>query len=267
MNAVLYRLFRRIASMLAISLLVASCSGRTVLFSGLEQHEGNEIYSTLVKAGIPAEKTQDKTGIGISVPRNLSSDALKILEARGLPHDKRTSIGEVFKKEGMISSPLEEKARYLHAMSQELEKTLLNIDGVLSARVHIVLPERVNPGEAVAPSSAAVFVKYENGTSFPAYVGRVRELVFKSIPGISGDPHTSITVAAVPSDARADTGVTLIWYGPIALHPDDRPYFLSVMYMLILAWSVSLFLVWLQAKPEEAWPALFKRIKAKVMSS
>lgn len=267
MKSTLHHVINRLLVMSVISFLVASCSSRTVLFSGLEQHEGNEIYSALVKAGIPAEKTQEKTGVVIAVPRNLSSDALKILEARGLPHDKRTSIGEVFKKEGMISSPLEEKARYLHALSQELEKTLLNIDGVLSARVHIVLPERVNPGEPVAPSSAAVFVKYENGTSFPAYVGRVRELVFKSIPSISGDPHTSITVAAVPSDARADTGVTLIWYGPIAMHPDDRAYFLSLLYMTIIAWSISLLLVWLQAKPEDQWPAIFRKIKAKVMSS
>lgn len=266
MNLNSLRHFARFLGMLLLAITLQACSSRTVLFTSLEQEEGNEIYAAIVKAGIPAEKSRDKQGIAISVPENLASDALKILQAQGLPRDKRTTIGEVFKKEGMISSPLEERARYLYALSQEIEKTLMNIDGVLSARVHIVLPERSIPGESLAPSSAAVFVKYENGTSFPAYVGRVRELVFKSIPGIIGDPHTSITVAAVPSDARAETGVTLIWYGPIALHPDDRAYFISLVYAVFLVWALSVAMVWLQGRKEEDWPKFLQKLRARFTS-
>lgn len=252
---------RRLVTVLLIPLMLTACMSQTVLFSDVSQDEGNAIYSTLVKAGVNAEKVIGKNGVTISVPRSLASDALKILEAQGLPHEKRTTLGEIFKKEGMISSPLEERARYLHALSQELEKTVLDIDGVLSARVHIVLPERSNPGEPLSPSSAAVYVKYENGSTFPAHVAQVRELVFKSIPGISGDPVSSVTVAAVPSDARADTGVTLIWYGPVAMHPDDRIYFLSVMYALFIAWAMSLVVVWFNGKKEEEWPEFLRKLK------
>lgn len=255
-----------IAILVASIFLLQACGSRTALFTGLAQDEANEIYAVIVKAGIPADKKIEKQGITITVPENLASDAVKILQAQGLPRDKRSTIGEVFKREGMISSPLEERARYLHALSQEIEKTLLTIDGVLTARVHIVLPERTVPGEPLAPSSAAVLVKYENGTEFPAYVGRVRELVFKSIPGISGDPQTMVTVAAVPSDARADTGVTLVWYGPVALHPDDRAYFISLVYGVFLAWVVSLMLVWLQGKKPEEWPAFLQKLRARFVS-
>ena len=252
---------RPLLLVLSLLSLQACSSGTTVLFSGLTQEEGNEIYSLLLQVGIPAEKGSDKTGTNISVPKALSSDALRILQAKGLPRDKRSSIGEVFKKESMISSPLEERARYLYALSQELEQTLMRMDGVLSARVHIVLPERTNPGEPLSPSSAAVFIKYDPRTSLPAYVPRIRELIFKSIPGISGDPHTSVSVAAVPSENLQENCLPLLWYGPMAIHPEDRWVFLTVTYLLLGLWMLSLALVWLQSRQTSDWPPLLLKIK------
>ena len=240
--------------------LLQACSDRTTLFTGLSEAEANEIYSHLLKAGIPAEKVKAKEGSSISVPKGLSASALALTQAHGLPRDKKTSIGEVFKKENMISSPLEERARYLYALSQDLEDTLMRIDGVVSAKVHIVLPERTNPGEPVSPSSAAVFVKYARETQFPAYIPRVRDLIFKSIPGITGDPQTSVTVTAVPSEVKADECVPLVWYGPIAISESDKLYFLGLTYLFLAMWALSIGLVWLQAKDVDQWPAVFKTI-------
>jgi type III secretion protein J len=244
---------------------LSACADRISLFEALTQEEANEIYSSLLEVGIPAEKGSNKQGSFISVPKQLSSDALRILEKKGLPRDKKTSIGEVFKKESMISSPLEERARYLFALSQELEQTLMRMDGVLSARVHIVLPERSNPGEPLTPSSAAVFVKYADGASFPAYITRVRELIFKSIPGLSGDPATSVTVAAVPSENTKSLCLPLLWYGPMALHPDDKVYFLSLMYLFFIMWGLSLGIVWLQAKDIADWPESLAKLRSRFM--
>lgn len=250
---------------MCIMLVLQACSsGNTVLFNGLNQEEGNEIYSLLLQVGIPAEKGTNKEGTYISVPKSMSSDALRILQSKGLPRDKKSSIGEVFKKESMISSPLEERARYLYALSQELEQTLMRMDGVLSARVHIVLPERTNPGEPLSPSSAAVFVKYDPRTSLPAYIPRIRELVFKSIPGIIGDPHTSVSFAAVPAENLQENCLPLVWYGPMAIPAENRWAFLSVAYLLIGLWMLSLAVVWLQAKRIEDWPPLLVQIKERL---
>ena len=87
--------------------------------------------------------------------------AVRTLEAAGLPRVARATLGDTFRKEGVISTPLEERARYIYALSQELETTLSNIDGVIVARVHVVLPERVAPGEPVQPASASVFIKHD----------------------------------------------------------------------------------------------------------
>lgn len=256
-------IFSRGVMGLLLVLSLQACSDRVVLLKSLSQDDANLVYAALLESGIPAEKVAEKEGVSVTVPKNLSSNALQLLEKQGLPRDKKASIGDVFKKENMISSPLEERARYLYALSQELEETLLRMDGVLSARVHIVLPERASPGQPLSPSSAAVFVKYADGTSFPAYVPRVRELVFKSIPGLSGDAHSSISVAAIPSEPLGDGCVALLWYGPVALHPNDRIYFLSIFYLLAFLWVLSLGIVWLQAKDEADWPESLKKIKSR----
>ena len=248
---------------LVMLLALTGCSERATLFNGLSEQEANEVYSHLLDAGIPAEKARTKEGLTITVPENLSATALGITQAKGLPRDKKSSIGQVFKKENMISSPLEERARYLYALSQELEDTLMRIDGVLSAKVHIVLPERANPGEPLSPSSAAVFVKYSEQAQFPAYIPKVREMVFKSIPGIAGDAQSNVTVTAIPSELKIDECVPLVWYGPIALSAADKGYFLAIVYIILFMWMLSIGLTWLQAKGIDQWPAVLQSIRSR----
>lgn len=250
-------------ALLTSLLLLPACTDRSVLFTGLTEAEANEIYAHLLAAGIPAEKSKVKEGSSISVPKNLSATALNLTQAHGLPRDKKTSIGQVFKKENMISSPLEERARYLYALSQELEATLMQIDGVLSAKVHIVLPERANPGEPLSPSSAAVFVKYAEDAQFPAYIPKVREMVFKSIPGITGDAQSSVTVTAVPSELKVDECVPLVWYGPIAINSADKTNFLLIAYLTLFMWMLSIGMTWLQAKGIDQWPPFLKNLYSK----
>lgn len=254
-------------AMFSLVLFLQACSGSTTLFNGLDQDEANEIYSTLLGVGIPAEKSANKDGVAISVPESLSSEALRILQSKGLPRDQKSSIGEVFKKDSMISSPLEERARYLYALSQELERTLMRMDGVITSRVHMVLPERTSPGEPLSPSSAAVFIKYDQRTSFPAYIPRVRELVFNSIPGLTGDAHTTVSVVAVPSEDLQENCVSLLWYGPMAIHPADKWAFITVMYLFILLWALSIGIVWLQARNPSDWPAWLQKIRQRFMKN
>lgn len=244
-------------------LFLQACTERAVLFTGLSEAEANEIYAHLLAAGIPAEKNKAKDGSSVSVPKDMSATALNLTQAHGLPRDKKTSIGQVFKKENMISSPLEERARYLYALSQELEATLMQIDGVLSAKVHIVLPERSNPGEPISPSSAAVFVKYVESAQFPAYIPKVREMVFKSIPGITGDPQSSVTVTAVPSEVKVDECVPLVWYGPIAINATDKTHFLLLTYLVLFMWILTIVMTWLQAKGIDQWPPFLKNLYSK----
>ena len=77
----------------------------------------------------------------VMVDKARFADAINILKEAGLPKQEFQSMGQVFKKDGLISSPTQERAQMIFALSQELSRTVSEIDGVLSARVHLVLPE------------------------------------------------------------------------------------------------------------------------------
>ena len=190
-------------------LLLAACGSRVELFSSASESEANEVLSVLLDAGMTASKAATKTGISVSVDGQDVAHALDILRTRGLPRDRFDGMGQIFRKEGLVSSPLEERARYVYALSQELAGTLTQMDGVVTARVHVVLPERGNVGEEATPSTAAVFIKHQLGYNLDALQPQIRKLVTHSIPGLTEGRVSVALVAAQPLTATAASRSTL----------------------------------------------------------
>lgn len=197
---------------MAFIMLLAGCGSPVELVSALPESEANEVLGTLLNAGIDARKQVVKNGVSVVIDQSAVARAIDILQQHGLPRERRARMGEVFKKENMVSSPLEERARYLYALSQELEQTFSQIDGIVATRVHIVLPERAGPGDPLVPSSASVFLKYRKGFGADNTVPQVRLLVANSIPGLTQD---KVAVALVPAAVNAQTDsarVQDIWF-------------------------------------------------------
>lgn len=194
----------RLLGLLLLLLSLAACGKKITLQAGLKDTEANEIVMVLNRSGIEVAKQQAKEGVTLEVAEQDLSRASSVMNAAGLPRRNLSNLGEVFKKQGMISSPLEERVRYIHGLSEELGYTLQQFDRVVSARVHVVLPERVAPGEPIMPSSAAVFVKYQPPLDEDAAVPRIRNLVSSSIPGLSGDEgRAKVSVVMIPGEAPA----------------------------------------------------------------
>ncbi|MFC4160050.1 type III secretion system inner membrane ring lipoprotein SctJ [Chitinimonas lacunae] len=178
-------------------LLLAACGGTVELMAALPEAEANEVLAALADAGVQAEKVAGKEGmVSLRVEQDSVARAIDILRARGLPRERFARMGEVFKKEGLISSPLEERARYLWALSQELSGTIAEIDGVITARVHVVLPERSVESDSLTPSSAAVFIKHQESYSLEPVVPQIKRLVTNSIAGLGSD---KVSVVLVPA--------------------------------------------------------------------
>lgn len=168
-----------------------------MLFDNLSERDANEIVAALLEKGIQAKKTAHKKGISVIIKEDDMARSVSILKAAGLPNRTQTSLGDIFKKEGVISTPLEERARYIYALSQELEYTLSQIDDVLVARVHVVLPERVAPGQPISPSSAAVFIKHFRSLDPDVIEPRIKRLVASSIPGLSEGKEDKISISFI----------------------------------------------------------------------
>lgn len=182
---------------LVVAALVAGCSRKVELMAAMPEGEANEVMAALQNAGIEADKVPGKEGlVGVSIMAADMGRAIDLLRDKGLPRERFAGMGQVFKKEGLISSPLEERARYLYALSQELGATISQIDGVVVARVHVVLPERSAIGEAAVPSSAAVFIKHQDGYNLDTVQPLVRRLVTNSIPGLTADKVSIVLVNA-----------------------------------------------------------------------
>lgn len=192
--------------LLALTLLLAACGSRVELFSAANESEANEVLSVLLDAGVSAQKATTKTGVAVSVDGQQVARALDILRARGLPRERFDGMGQIFRKEGLVSSPLEERARYIYALSQELTNTLSQMDGVLAARVHVVLPERGGVGENTTPSTAAVFIKHQTGYNLDALQPQIRKLVTHAIPGLTEDRVSIALVSAQPASSASATG-------------------------------------------------------------
>ena len=196
------RALRLSLAALVLAFLTA-CGSNVTLYSAASEGEANELLSVLLDAGIRAEKTIGKEGAAIAVDSVQVARALDILRSQGLPRERFDGMGQIFRKEGLVSSPLEERARYIYALSQELTNTLSQMDGVLAARVHVVLPERGEIGESATPSTAAVFIKHQVGYSFDALRPQIRQLVTHAIPGLTEDRVSITLVSAQPGAGTA----------------------------------------------------------------
>lgn len=215
---------------LLCALLLGGCGNNTDLFGGLSETDANDVVAKLNDQHIAARKRTEKKGVAIVVSADDVNRAVRILDAAGLPKKSRTSLGEIFKKEGVISTPLEERARYIYALSQELEATLSQIDGVVVARVHVVLPERIAPGERVQPASAAVFIKHTAALDPDSVQGRILQLVTSSLPGMAGESRDlkKATIVFVPATEFQES-TRLVELGPFLVDSEKAGFWKGVI--------------------------------------
>ena len=169
----------------ALALMLAGCDSETTLHSGLAEQQANLVMAALLDHGIECHKMPGEEGTwNVTVMESRFADAVNLLEKEGLPRREYKGISEVFKKTGMISSPSEERIRFMDALAQDLSGTIATIDGVIDARVHVVLPENDPFARNSLPSSAAVAIHSRWDADLTDMIPSIKGLVKNSIEGL-----------------------------------------------------------------------------------
>ncbi len=240
-------MLRRLAIACTLLLVLAGCE--VELYSGLSEKEGNAILAVLQGHGIKVSKIPGKAQtVTLSVDETDVATAIDILRRNGFPRDNFADLGEIFQKEGLISSPLEERIRYVYGLSQSISETLSQIDGVVTARVHIVLPQAQQFDEVIKPSSAAVFIKYRPGLGIEETIPKIKIIVQNSVEGLSYD---KISVALFAAREEPDThlmGPPLGYFLGLRITEDSMDRFILLLaglgVLLLLALGGNGYLLW-----------------------
>ena len=182
------------------TLLLSGC--KEELFSRVDETDANAALAVLYSEGIQARKVPSESNLWrVEVNVNDLQRALQATRNQGVPRERFATMGDLFKKEGLVSTPAEIRMRYLFAVSQELSNTLTHIDGVISARVHPVIPVNDPLAQKVPAASAAVFIKHLPNADVQQMAPAIKTLVSRSIEGLSVE-NVSLTffVARAPAE-------------------------------------------------------------------
>ena len=186
---------RRVLLLVATTWLLAGCD-MTELYSQLDEQEGNEMLALLLQHNISSRKRPGKDNmISLDVHSHKIPEAMELLRKNGYPKDKFSTFKDLFNSDKLIATPYEDRTRYNYGLSQELADTLSRVDGVMTARVHLVLPPEDDEEDTIA--SAAVFIKHNPNYDMEEHIPKIKSVVASGIESID---YEAVNVALFPAE-------------------------------------------------------------------
>jgi flagellar M-ring protein FliF len=119
----------------------------------------------------------------ISVPTSRFQEARMLLASKGLPRTEASGMDNLKDMPAMTTSQFMEQVRYNNAMEQELARSIVQIGGIKTARVHLAAPKQSVFVRDRAPTKASVIITRLPGrTISSANVQAIIQLVASSVP-------------------------------------------------------------------------------------
>lgn len=173
----------RLPALLVLSLLLAGCQAE--VHGNLTENDVREIVTVLRNVGIDANRSGSAEGAySVTVERSYLAKATSELARRGLPREKFGTLGEIFASDKLVSTPFEERVRFMHALNEELAGSITRIAGVVSARVHVMVPESSPIARQVSKPRASVFIYKAPEADLNSLVPTVKGLLVNSLDGL-----------------------------------------------------------------------------------
>jgi type III secretion protein J len=134
-----------------------------------------------------------------------------------------------------------------------LSQTISDIDGVLSARVHLVLPENDPLKQRLVPSSASVFIRHRASVAMNDLIPQVKILVANGISGLTYDKVSVVLIPVepmAPATGSSEAGLTTflgLWLHPGSVAP-AMWLFCGLAAMVLLLGGRLAYLQWYRPK-------------------
>lgn len=162
-----------------------------VLYGNLAERDQAQILTELQKTNIPY-KTEPGTG-ALMVPEKNVHDARLKLAAAGLPRGANTGFELIEEGNHFGASQLMEAARYQRAQEGELARTIMSVNNVQNARVHLAIPKPTAFARNRQQPSASVLVSLYAGRNLDdGQVAAIVHLVASSVPNLDSTRVTII---------------------------------------------------------------------------
>jgi flagellar M-ring protein FliF len=162
----------------------------TVLYGQLSERESGQVMDALTAAGI--EFKLNPSG-AVSVPESKVQEARIRLASQGLPQSDAMGIEMIQKESTLGSSSMMESARYQSVLETELARTIVKVQGVESARVHLALPKpSVFLRDARKATASVLLQLYPGRRLEPGQVAAIVHLVASSVPDLAAGDVTLV---------------------------------------------------------------------------
>jgi flagellar M-ring protein FliF len=175
------------AVLVGVSLLsvLGSREHYATLYTELSTEDAAQIVEKLKTSQTPYQL--ESNGTAILVPEDKVAGLRLELAAGGLP--RGGSVGfEIFDRSRIGATEFEQNINLRRALEGELARSVMSVDGVKNARIHLVLPEHRLFAAREESASASVVVKLANSANFGRReVAAVVYLVSMAVPGLSKD--------------------------------------------------------------------------------
>ena len=160
------------------------------LFAELPPDDAAAVVAKLKELKIPHRVVD---GGRIEVPEARVHELRLEMAGAGLP--KGGGVGfENFDKMRLGATEFEQKVMFRRALEGELSRTIMSVQAVETARVHLVMPERSVFATRREPASASVVVKLRSGRELgTGEIGAIVHLVASAVPGLNQDRVTLAT--------------------------------------------------------------------------
>lgn len=221
--------------------------------NNLDEPTANRVVAALGRNGVAADKERDPDNEGrfaVDVGRGDASFALSVMTREELPRRSEPGLSETLGQGSWIPSRSDERSKLLVGTAAELERTLLGIDNVISARVHLALPSNdpLEPDAALHVPTASVLIKH-SGQTPPLSGTEIGRLVAGAVQGLDPE-HVAVVLKGV-AEPIGRTGTELVRLGPLTTTRNSLPYLrwmIGCVVTMNASMAALLFATWLRTR-------------------